>query len=292
MELRQLKYFLKTRELLSFTEAARSLYITQSTLSQQIRQLEIELDVPLFNRTGKRIVITEAGELFAAYAAESVKRANDGLLLLKDLNGLKTGTITIGVTYGLRHVFVQALIQFGIAYPQINVRVMYGTSEGLIEKLREFRLDFILVFNEIESDSQLSYQSLFSSPLTLVTSENSLFSGKATVTLKEISELPLAIATQVYSGDHYFERMFSTHGLSPQFSIEINDIPSILDLVKTGKWNTIMVQTSVYGQGLLTIPLKEKGMRRTAMIISLKEAYEKKAAKKFLNFLLNLKAEY
>ena len=83
-----------------------------------------------------------------------------------------------------------------------------------------------------------------------------------------------------------------THGLSPRFSIEINDIPSILDLVKTGKWHTIMVQTSVQGQDFLTIPLKEKTMSRTAMIISLKEAYEKKATKKFLDFLLNLKAKY
>ena len=77
MELRQLKYFLKAKELLNFTEAANALHISQSTLSQQIMQLEGELNVPLFNRIGKRISLTEAGGLFAEYALQSVTRAND-----------------------------------------------------------------------------------------------------------------------------------------------------------------------------------------------------------------------
>ncbi len=64
MELRQLKYFKEACELQNFSEAARVLYISQSTLSQQIKQLEDELDVLLFDRIGKRIVPTEAGWLF------------------------------------------------------------------------------------------------------------------------------------------------------------------------------------------------------------------------------------
>jgi LysR family cyn operon transcriptional activator len=59
---------LKAKELLNFTEAARALNISQSTLSQQIKQLEDELTVPLFNRIGKRITLTEAGRLFSEYA--------------------------------------------------------------------------------------------------------------------------------------------------------------------------------------------------------------------------------
>jgi LysR family cyn operon transcriptional activator len=62
MELRQLRYFLKAKELLNFTEAANALNISQSTLSQQIKQLEDELQISLFNRIGKRITLTEAGE--------------------------------------------------------------------------------------------------------------------------------------------------------------------------------------------------------------------------------------
>jgi LysR family transcriptional regulator, cyn operon transcriptional activator len=148
MELRQLKYFLKAKELLNFTEAANSLHISQSTLSQQIKQLEDELNIPLFNRIGKRIKLTEAGELFAEYASQSVNRANDGLLLLKDLNNLDTGKMAIGVTYALRNLLTQALIQFSNQFPKISVQIVFGTSKELMDKLNQFELDFILTFNE------------------------------------------------------------------------------------------------------------------------------------------------
>ena len=105
MELRQLRYFLKAKELLNFTEAATTLNISQSTLSQQIKQLEDELSVPLFNRIGKRITLTEAGDLFSEYALQSINRANEGLLLLKDIKNLNTGRITIGVIYYMRILF-------------------------------------------------------------------------------------------------------------------------------------------------------------------------------------------
>ena len=72
MELRQLRYFEKASELLNFTEAAKSLFLSQSTLSQQIKQLEEELGVLLFDRIGKRIVLTEAGESFLPYARNAI----------------------------------------------------------------------------------------------------------------------------------------------------------------------------------------------------------------------------
>src|SRR5262249_25691737 len=88
MELRQLRYFTKAKDLLNFTEAAKALNISQSTLSQQIKQLEAELGIQLFNRIGKRIMLTEAGEMFSEYALQSIDKANQGLLLLADLNNL------------------------------------------------------------------------------------------------------------------------------------------------------------------------------------------------------------
>jgi LysR family cyn operon transcriptional activator len=146
MELRQLKYFLKAKELLNFTEAAEQLNISQSTLSQQIKQLEDELDIPLFNRIGKRVTLTEAGALFADFAFQSINKAQDGLLMLRDLHNFQTGKITIGVTYGLRYVLTPALIRFATQYPQIKIKVVFGTSEELIDKLNHLELDFALSF--------------------------------------------------------------------------------------------------------------------------------------------------
>ena len=75
MELRQLRYFVKAAETLNFSEAAKGLYITQSTLSQQIRQLETELDVQLFQRNSHEVTLTEAGAELLPYAKETLYAA-------------------------------------------------------------------------------------------------------------------------------------------------------------------------------------------------------------------------
>lgn len=291
MELRQLKYFLKAKELLNFTEAASALHISQSTLSQQIKQLEDELQVLLFNRIGKRITLTEAGDLFAVYAQQSVNKALDGRELLKDLNNLETGKVAIGVTYALRHVVTKALILFSSEFPKIQFEIVFGTSQELMQKLNHFQLDVILTFEEIASEAHFKYLELFTSPMALVTSSETSLKNKKTISLEEISTLPLAMPAGGFSTTQFISRAFKKNNLNPKVTIEINDIPTLLELIKTGKWHTILTKTTIENENdLHAIPIKGENMTRTAMLISLKEVYEKKAVTAFLKILVeNLK---
>lgn len=112
MELRQLKYFKQACELQNFSEAARALHISQSTLSQQIKQLENELDVLLFDRVGKRVIPTEAGVTFLPYAHKAIQDAENGKQIIRDLKGIETGSLHIGVTYSMSPLLIAALNQF------------------------------------------------------------------------------------------------------------------------------------------------------------------------------------
>jgi LysR family cyn operon transcriptional activator len=289
MELRQIKYFLKAKELLNFTEAAKMLNISQSTLSQQIKQLETELDVPLFNRIGKRIILTEAGEMFSKYALQSLNKANEGLLLLKDLNNLHTGKITIGVIYSMRILFVKALIQFAEQYPNIKIQVVFGTTKDLLEKLNTHHFDFVLTFHEKAKHPHLKYQTLLSSTMVLVTAKKSSLAGKRSISLKEVAKLPLALPFSGYSTIQFFVDSFNQKNLDPNICMEINDIPTLFEIVKTGHWHTILSNTSVNDPNVVGIPIEGKNMKRTIMIISLKEAYEKKAVKKIYEILKEIR---
>jgi len=285
MELRQLRYFIKAKELLNFTEAARVLNISQSTLSQQIKQLEEELDILLFDRIGKRIVLTEAGEMFSEYASQSIDKANEGLLLLRDLNNLNTGKITIGVIYSMRIPFAKALIQFAKLYPRIKIQVVFGTTKDLLEKLDLHHFDFVLTFYEKTKHPHLKYQTLLSSNMVLVTSRKSPLAFKSSISLKQVAALPLALPFSGYSTIEFFVESFSQKKLDPNICMEINDIPTLFEIVKTGHWHTILSETSVNDPQVVGIPIEGKKMRRTIMIVSLKEAYEKKAVKKFYELL-------
>ena len=99
MEIRQLKYFLKLAETLNFSEASHELFITQSTLSQQILNLERELDQQLFLRNSHEVVLTEAGHLLVPMARESIHAVDNCLQRMQELKHLLTGELNIGVTH-------------------------------------------------------------------------------------------------------------------------------------------------------------------------------------------------
>lgn len=289
MELRQLRYFLKAKELLNFTEAANSLYISQSTLSQQIRQLEDELGLPLFDRVGKKVALTQAGEVFAEYAFHSLQKAKDGYLALKDLNEMLGGSLEIGVTYGLRSTFTPALVVFVRKYPQVKINVVFATSAELLEKLNKFELDFVLTFSEDTDAKHLKYQELFSSPLVLVTSPNSDLAARTYITLDEVASLPLALPAQGYSTTHFVVEAFRKSHLQPNISVVINDIPTLMELVRSGDWHTILAQTTIAGDNRLSgVRIDGPNMTRYAMIVSLKEMYEKRAATEFFKLLIKI----
>ncbi|WP_128543073.1 LysR family transcriptional regulator [Larkinella soli] len=285
MELRQLRYFLKAKELLNFTEAAKALNISQSTLSQQIKQLEDELTVPLFNRIGKRVTLTEPGKLFSEYALQSLNRANEGLLLLQDLKNLNAGKITIGVIYSMRILFAKTLVQFARQYPNIKIQVVFGTTKDLLEKLNLHQFDFVLTFHQKPEEPHLKYQTLLKSNMVLVTAKKSSLAQKKNISLNEVAGLPLALPFSGYNTIQFFEESFSRKNLVPNICMEINDIPTLFEIVKTGHWHTILSDASVNDPDVTAIPIDGKNMKRTIMIISLKEAYEKEAVKKFYELL-------
>ena len=108
----------------------------------------------------------------------------------------------------------------------------------------------------------------------------------SSISLTKIAQLPLALPSNGFSTTRFINEAFHKKQLNPKIKIEINDIPTLLDLVKTGKWNTILAQTSVENENdLMSIPINENKMLRTAMIIQLNDIYEKKSVRQFCNYL-------
>ncbi|WP_293304287.1 LysR substrate-binding domain-containing protein [Pedobacter sp. UBA5917] len=286
MELRQLRYFIKAKELQNFTEAAAQLFISQSTLSQQIKQLEDELGTPLFNRIGKHIYTTEAGNLFYSYALQCLNKANDGYQLLKDLSKLQTGTLVIGTSYGLRHILTPALVKFHQKYPKVVIQVLFGTSSEMIDRLCRFELDIVMTFDEVESRKELKYRPLFESTLGFIVTKDSPLAKKKSISLQEIKQLKLALPAKGFSTRNFVDEIFVQHQITPQVSLEINDIPTLLELVGTGHWNTILTNTSVSNQShLVSVPISKVKNPQHAVLISLTDVYEKQAVKAFLKIL-------
>ncbi len=279
MELRQLKYFIKAAELQNFTEAAAALSITQSTLSQQIKQLEDELRLPLFDRIAKRVRLTEAGKTFLPYARKTVSDADDGRNMLKDLMNLQTGTLTIGATYGLTYLLTKAVADFSLQYPAVKLHIGFGTTQDLLAELEQGKLDLVLSFYPGDKKDHFNSERLFSSCLALIVHGSHALAAKKKVSLKELTTVPLLLPSNGYSIRNYLDTVLEKHRLSPDVKMEVNDIHTLLQLVQTGRWATVLMGSSVFHHPeLKAIKITGEGMNRLATITWPKDAYRKKSA--------------
>lgn len=286
MELRQLKYFVRAAELLNFTQAAAELYITQSTLSHQIKELETSLNVLLFDRIGRRVKLTESGEIMLEYARKTIRQAEEGKQVLMDLNNLKTGKIIIGSTYGLVNLLLQSATEFNEKFPDIQIQIVLGSTSDLIQKIRSYEIDCMLSFMPSSEDNQLDVMRLFSANLSLILHASHPWSKLKKITFQKITELPLVLPSQSYSIRNFLDEILLKNNMQLKPKIEINDIHSLLDLVNSKKWCTILMNTSLFDfPELVAVPIESKNITREATITFPSGIYRKGSLVVFQNLI-------
>lgn len=287
MELRQLKYFKAACELQNFSEAARALFISQSTLSQQIKQLEDELDVLLFDRIGKRVVPTEAGLAFLPYAAKALYDAEDGKQIIRDLKGIETGVLHIGVTYSMSPLLIAALTRFTKTYPKVKVDISFATSEELLERLEANHLDFVLSFKPEGTSEGFETLPLFSSRLNFIVHRSHPLAGLSSITLKRLCETPLVLPGQGFVTRKKVDELCRIQHLELTVGVEMNDVHTIIHTLREGYWATILTQAAVRGEeDLVQIPiLCADALASEGCLFWAQGNYRKKSALAFADFL-------
>lgn len=291
MELRQLKYFVKSAEYLNFSVAAKHLYITQSTLSQQIKQLEYELGFELFLRNSRHISLTEAGEEFLPFARKTIQDAEDGVQRLYDLQHVKTGTLRIGVTYSLSTVLTEGVICFLKEFPGIKLEIIYKTVDELLDLLRERKVDFVLSYKPLCEAPDIDSMPLFENTLALVVSKEHPLASRKEITLQEVADKTLLLPSKGLQARTMLDRLTEKEGIELHSNLELNETNILLQMVATGHYATILSTSAVFGKTRFkAIPLNEPGNIMEASLLRLKDAYQKTAAKEFISILLETDA--
>jgi len=286
MELRQLKYFITSADTLNFTEAARQCFITQSTLSQQIKQLETELGVQLFERIGKRVFLTETGRDFLPYARQTVADADYGVQRIKDMEEIKTGRLCIGTTFGLSALITDAIARFSEQYPEVHLEVRFLKQDELIEAVRERKVDFALTFEMMEKDDLLTEQPVKTYHLCAIVSDQNPLAQQATVSLRQLADYNICTPARGMNARRMFDSLTNKKGIELQPKLEINEIHTLLHLVRTGRWVAILVDSITHGEeGLCAVPLREAALPMPVVWLYPKDMYIRKAMQKFMELI-------
>ena len=256
MELRQLKYFVKLAETLNFSMAAKELFITQSTLSHQILQLENDFQQPLFLRNSHEVSLTEAGETLLPLAKETLMSADNCLLRLDELKHLVGGELNIGVTFSFASIMAETVTAFLRKYPHVKMNVTQSTMAELIAQLENHEFDFVLAFRPTVANPKIESRVLFHHRLAAIVNEHHALASRTTITLEELQRYDLALTRRGTQARSAFRHAIADHDYHYKIKVEMNTVYLLFRLVRESNYVTILSESTVVGEnGLKAIPI-------------------------------------
>ncbi len=287
MEFRQLRYFVKVAQLCSFSEASKALFISQSTLSQQIKQLEDELGVDLLVRDSRHVALSDYGEQYLPYAKQVLKDVDASAERMKDVRELNVGTLNVGATYTFCPLLGDTVRDFMRKYPGIKLKVYCRSMENLMEMLEHGQLDVVLSYKPLGSYEDIDSHILFNSKLCVIAGKDNPVAGTKKIRLAELERLPLALPANGLQARNAFDSLLFGQNFKFDVRLEINDLNVLLDMVSRTNLVTLLSEATVRGnKNFVAIELDHPHSEMEGSFHILKGSYCKNATKEFLKFLI------
>lgn len=266
MEIRHLKYFLAISKLGSFTKASEELYVTQPTLSHQMRQLESELGCDLLDRSSRVIRLTGAGEIFVVYANRIIREIEEGKLAIQGYHGLEVGSLVIGVISAFtNNLLPPILAKFSQLYPGIKIKVIELPTGDMQRKIRDGDISFGLGYGPVSMEFIESME-LFREDLMFIISKNHLFANRPFISLKDVATTKLALLSEEYLSRRLIDISFLEIMAKPNITMEMNSIDAILETIGDSDLTTIMTKRMMQKyKKLVAIKIKPEIFRIAAI---------------------------
>jgi LysR family cyn operon transcriptional activator len=282
MELRHLRYFAALAERLNFTRAAEQMHVTQSTLSHQIKQLEDELGISLFERVGKRVVVTHDGQIFLGSVTKALREIDAGIVTLKDSAIAMTGKLAIGATHTFSIALIPACISILLTKnPSVHVRVEELPAPVIEERLTADTLDIAIAYPP-KNTEELWFEPLFNEALVLAIPEDHPLAVRKRVRMVELHRQKLVLLTQDFATRQLLDACFASVGVDPLVVAEMNAIAPILDLARRMKVGAIVSENALAGtSGMSAVPIENPKPIRTPSILWKRDKPQSAVAKSF-----------
>ena len=234
MELRHLRYFKVVAELQHFHKAAEKLHITQPALSNQIKQLEQELNSKLFERVGRGVKLSESGELVLSSAIRILNEAELLKESVSDIESGQAGTLKIGVLQSINSLYLRSLVaEFDRNNPNISLQIEEMTNYNIEKKVSRGDIDIGIGFILNKDYPDIEFEKLFDEKWKLIISPthaslaNKIMAGKT-------HPLKAVLLSEYFETRKIVDKYFSDNQIKYTNVTEVNTISSILDLVEGG----------------------------------------------------------
>ncbi len=282
MEFRHLRYFLAVADALHFTKAAEGLPVSQPALSAQVKQLEQEVGVPLFDRVGRSVQLTRAGEIFREHARRALREMELAQVAIAEAEGLQSGTLAVGVVQTVNAYLVPEIVsRFSSLHPHVALRLDELSGPDIESGVKSGLLDVGIGFVPVTSE-RLESQTMFEEDFVLITSPRHRLSKRRILSLSALGDEPLILLPGIFCTRRLLNASFAKAGIQPNIIVEMNSIEGILATVRTSKLATILPRLSLgldRNRALRGIPLRHPTPRRAVGLLWKKGGYHSGAVR-------------
>lgn len=248
MQIHQLKYFITVAEELHFGKAAKRLNISQPPLSQQIKKLENNLGVLLFNRTKRKVELTEVGNLFLQDAYKILEQIETSTNKVEQYTQGEIGELNLGYSsYCIFDVLPMVLKEFYQGYPNVKVNLKHlGTAQQILA-FKDSEIQVGLLCPPIDQ-SNLSLEMIYHQPFIVALPSDHPLVEKCkddSIDIKRLENYPF-ILTPRNIGPGYYDKIINLcfdANFSPNIILEVNDLHELISLVSTGLGISIVPQS-------------------------------------------------
>lgn len=288
MNLIHLRYFVELAHTRHYTRAAEKLCITQPSLSHAIAQLEEELGVPLFEKTGRNTVLTRFGEQFLSYAKSALKTLDDGVLSLE--KGAKgEGTIRLGLVRPAGVSFVPGLAEkFLNEHPDKDIHFTFGTgiTNELIKELHEQHYDLIFSSNPM-TEVGLTSKVVFQQNMVLIVPLKHPLAQYESVSLEETLLYPYVYFSEESGLRYEVDRLFEAIGKKPKIAYEILEDEVVAGVVSKNFGIAIVPEMAILSSLDVKVLRIEKPVRyRNIYLVHNNRVYMPPVVQEFRDFVL------
>ena len=283
----------------NFTKAAEVLYLSQPSLSKQIKTLEKNLDILLINRENNKISLTENGKVFLQYSERILALCEESCRALIDLKNGDRGNLTVGASQTIgTYLMPRVLALFAQNYPQIDLKVQVNSTRLIANNVLNREIDIAVVGGEIPNElkKNLTIKHFVEDELSLIISKSHPFAKKKKINKENLYYLNFITLNSNSTIRKFIDNILIQNGIETKqlkIVMQFNSIEGIKTAVSLGLGAAFVSSSAIEKEiELKTIEiLKIENIRitRTLSIISNPECYKSKAFKLFYNELSTLK---
>ena len=292
INLNHLRCFYHTGRNLSYTLAARDLFITQPAVKKQVKALEDYWDLRLLSRKGPRLVLTEEGKNIFQYAKRIFEFENVLEVAVEDIKNLKSGTLRIAVPHAFLSFLSFMMESFNNKYPDIKIQMSEGSSFSIIQMMLNNEAE-IAVISKIEEHPHISFIHLCYEEVAFIVGTNNHLAEKQSISLDELSGEPIILKDFGSGSRKLVLDLFEKNHLKPNIQLETSNTAFIIDVVKHKEVGAFLIEHDIEKEfqkgNLVKIPIHDQ-----KLILKVYVAYPKNQslsipAKAFFKVLAKLK---